>query len=102
VRAALLAALLGGCMVRVPVTTTPVLAELRVAEQRFRAPAEVRLRWTPLRRPQLTAVSPGYRAAVVRVPLGWGPLALRGVDPIEIVLLPEHGPAGTWSPDEVP
>lgn len=90
------------CLVRVPIETSPIAGEVRWEGERLRTPAEVPVRWVPWRRATVVVAAPGYR--VVRVPLrlGWGPLSPRRVAPVRVLLVPDHGPAGTWTPEDVP
>jgi hypothetical protein len=99
----IIAIFLGGCTVLVHVDSRPVPAEVETPTgEHLRLPADVPLRWRPFARPELLCSAVGYRPMVVPVRLGLGPLAPRGVRPLELSMVPEHGPTGTWSESEVP
>jgi hypothetical protein len=95
--------LASGCVWKVQVDTRPVPAQVTAADgTRYRVPAEIPLAWRPFARPVLTVTAPGYRTVELPVPLGWGPLGIHRVREYEVSLVPVHGPAGTWTADEVP
>lgn len=79
----------------------------RAAEERgpafdpFRSPGEVRVRWTPFGHPKVLVIAPGYRRMTIPLKVGMGALWGRP-RAIELVLIPNHGPSGTWTEEEVP
>ncbi len=94
-------ALAGGCTVVVHVDSRPVPAEVALLPgQMVRLPAEIPLRWVPFRRPQLLCTAIGYRSVTVPVRLGLG--SLHRARAVEVVLIPEHGPTGTWTEGDIP
>jgi len=110
-----LALLLLGCVHRVQVTTVPVGATLYRNEARLgEAPVEVRVPIFSSR--HVEARLPGYRSVTTVLPrvgpmsylsdvfsLHWGQaLGLRDKAVVEIRLMPDHGPVGTWEPEIVP
>lgn len=107
-----------GCAYHVRFESSPVGAVLTEPDgTQVALPADVQLKWTPLRHPRVSVAAPGYRTLKFRV-------ARRHVQEIEFVtdvvtnpaeafgkvprrviilrLVPDHGPAGTWSPSDVP
>lgn len=111
----LYALLLLGCVHRVTITTLPEGANLyRAGTHVGQAPATVAIR--PFGATGVEARLPGYREATTSLrgvgtmsfvaeflTLRWGrALGLRPRADVEIRLVPDHGPAGTWSPDDVP
>ena len=118
--AALAAALSGGgCKHRVLVESDPPGATVRLDKAREGiTPVEFRVGWVPLffKRYDKKVKLPGYRTVETSirddVRLGapiwratWHPGEALDRDPLhhyEFILIPDHGPAGTWTPDEVP
>lgn len=111
----LTALLLLGCVHRVEVTTVPTGANLyRAGAHVGEAPGTVAIR--PFASTRIEARLPGYRTATTSlrgvgtfsflaelITLRWGrALGLRPRAAVEIRLMPEHGPAGTWAPEDVP
>lgn len=117
-------ALLLGCTWRMRVESTPVGAEVRLPDNRVvSTPSIVKVRYSFFKKAPITVSAPGYRPLsfdlmhrkgtgqaeinvwrVALYPL-WHPLAALKEDPIrrmEFVLVPEHGPSGTWDPSVVP
>lgn len=67
----------------------------------FRSPGQVRVRWIPFVHPKVLVIAPGYRR--MTIPLKVGMSALWGRPrAIELVLIPNHGPSGTWTEEDVP
>ncbi len=116
---ALLAFLLlsGGCAYRVQLESTPAGAQLLLPDGTVTTtPAETTVKWKPFHRQQVTAAAPGYRTLTVdlrRAEVRWGhylrdaifrPKTYTGAPrgQVELVLVPEHDPAGTWTADEIP
>lgn len=111
----MLTLLLLGCVHRVQVTTVPAGAALYRDEARVgEAPAQVRVPIFSSR--TIEARLPGYRSVTTVLPrvgplsflgdvfsLHWGQaLGLRDKVAVEIRLIPDHGPVGTWEPEIVP
>lgn len=108
---------LAACAYRVSLTSTPAPAEVVLPDGRtIVTPRTVRLRYVPFGHQRITATAPGYRAIEVdlrRTEIRWwryvgqslahpGTLAGAPRGEVRLVLVPEHGPAGTWSPEEIP
>lgn len=119
VRVLLLIALAGtaGCAYKVRLRSTPQPAEVTLPEGKtVLTPSIVRLRWVPFGHQHVSVHAPGYRPLELdlrdrEVRLGrilsqtirhpstlWG--EVRG--DVYFVLIPEHGPVGTWDRDDVP
>lgn len=96
----LLAVLLLGCRHRVEVRSTPSGATLHHGRQNLgTTPLELRLWHHPFARYRVRVGLSGHRAMEVDLARGlkpWRPRVVR-----ELLLVPEHGPAGTWSPEEL-
>ncbi len=116
----LIAALLvlEGCAYKVQLTSAPTGADVRLprSEAPVRTPAEVTLRWMPFRKQIITVSAAGYRTVsfdlrrseirasrYVRDTV-FRPVVFTGQarGRVSIVLVPAHGPTGTWRDDEVP
>lgn len=113
-----LVGLLGaGCMHRVRVESSPPGAVVRLNGERIGVtPMEFKTRWNPAGRYRLLVKLPGYRPVKVRfrddVRLWRYPLRLffkpRRVvqrtphSHFRVVMVPDHGPAGTWTPADMP
>ena len=107
-----------GCAQRVLIQSEPMGAQVLDGMQRVGStPYEIKVRSLPFHRPELRLHMPGYRTTTVelhrdRQPLKrvWEFLTLRWrrafalVPNIthEVLLIEEHGPAGTWTPEGVP
>lgn len=114
-RAGLLALLLlGGCSMRARITTDPPGGMIELPDGRtLDAPAVVRAPWIPLRDRTVEVVAPGYRTTTLLLRRGgaYVPLSLVGAIArplratgirrvhLEVVLVPEHPPAGAWTPE---
>ena len=107
--------LLLGCIHRVEVTTFPEGATLyRKGRQLGEAPLVVRI--PMFATTQVEAKMPGYRAVDTKLRgvgtasfvadvlfLHWlKAVGLRTKAEVELRLMPEHGPVGTWAPEDVP
>jgi hypothetical protein len=93
-----------GCLYTVHLDSRPrpVVVELPDG-RRVTTPTEVQVRWRPFRRQTLTASAVGYRPRVLRMGELRSHRALGGRDiEVEVLLVPAHGPAGTWSAEDVP
>lgn len=114
---ALLCVALTGCAHRALITSDPPGASVYVGDAlKGPAPQEVRFWWYPFRPMKVRVTAPGYRPVTVRVGDEIGLwyfsrqlVSLRfqrlfGLAPgttHEIVLIRNHGPAGTWTSEEV-
>jgi len=88
--------LLGACGPTLKVLSEPIgaLVELEDGE-RILTPATIESSVWPRKRYQVTVHASGYRSLQVPVPYN-----SRGE--WVLVLVPEHGPVGTWSEEDVP
>ena len=109
---------LAGCVERrMIVKSDPPGAVVRLDGDRVAtAPATFKIRWSPFRRYKLLVKLPGYRPVSVRlrddIRLWRYPLrilfrpirTLKGTPHthLRIVMVPEHGRSGTWTPADVP
>lgn len=119
-RGALLLPLLlmtGGCAYKIKLNTNPLAANVALPDgTSVVTPAEVTFRYAPFGRQRIVISAPGYRVVemdlrkteikLVRYisdalfrPRTWLGEA-RGQ--LNIVLVPNHGPVGTWDPAQVP
>lgn len=116
-RRALLWLACAGCPYKVTLTSDPTPAEVLLPDGRtVVTPAEVKLRWVPFGHQRITASAPRHRALEVDLRKTeirfWrfvggtiarpATLGGRPRGEVELVLVPEHGPAGSWSPEDVP
>jgi hypothetical protein len=112
-----IAAWLAGCAYTVALTSTPMPARVALPDGRIVAtPTEARLRWAPFGHQVVTATAPGYRPLTVdlrrdEVTLGrwvatsvFRPATWFGAPrgEVRLVLVEEHGPAGTWGGEAAP
>lgn len=115
--------LLGGCAYRVRLTSTPSPAQVVLpergpvaVEESVATPTDVTFRWSPFNSQVVAVSAPGHRVLTVDLraheikftryigDLLFHPGAMFGGDPqghVSFVLVPVHGPVGTWDPDEV-
>lgn len=106
-----------GCAYTVTLTSDPTPAQVTLPDGRTVAtPAEVTLRWAPFGHQRIVASAPRHRTLEVDLRrteirlhrFVGGTLAHPGTllgEPrgeVRLVLAPEHGPAGTWNPEEIP
>jgi len=114
----MIAWLLAGCAWRVQLESSPVPAQVLLPkEDRVATPAEVKLRWVPFGRQRITVSAKGYRPIEVdlrreeirfiryvgttaRGPRRYGEEGSRGE--IRYMLVPDHGPVGTWTAEDIP
>lgn len=109
--------LLSGCAYKVALSSDPAAAVVRLPEgDEVITPDVVDLRWRPFGEQVVVVSSPGYRTTAFDLrdrEIRWGryvtdtlfrPATLFGAPRGEVrfVLVPEHGPAGTWREDDVP
>jgi hypothetical protein len=85
-------AVLGGCATHVRVESRPpgALVTARNGDA-FSTPDKVYVGFWPFARRAVVVTAPGYRPADVRLKIG--------VHRVEVVMVPEHGPSGTWTPE---
>lgn len=106
-----------GCVYHVALESHPSAAQVLLPDGSVAVtPVQLDLRWAPFREQRVVVTATGYRTVeldVVRHPLRrqWKPppklpvfRMTEDVSPprIRIELVPEHGPAGTWSPSDQP
>ncbi len=111
--------LLAGCAWRVLVESGPVPAEIVLPnEERVVTPAEVKLRWVPFGRQHVTLSARGYRPIEVDLRkdeirfFRYVGTTVRGArrygekegsrGEIRYMLVPDHGPVGTWTAEDIP
>jgi hypothetical protein len=120
----LILALLLACTWRMRLESHPPGAEVRLPDNRVvSTPSIVKIHYSFFRKAPIVVSAPGYRTLsfdlmkrkgngfaeinvwrVASYPI-FHPFAGFRKDPrrrLEIVLVPEHGPAGTWDPSQVP
>lgn len=102
----MLALWLGACAYRVTLTSAPDGARVELPSGRVVAtPATARLEWVPFGHQRVTASAPGFRPMTVDLrdsEVRLGHLLHRSERRVvELILVPEHGPAGTWTRDDV-
>jgi hypothetical protein len=117
VRALLVLLAAGGCRYKVVLSSDPAPARVLLPSGRIVAtPAEVTFRWVPFGHQWITATAPRHRPLEVDLRrteiklwrLVAGTLAHpatvggRPRGEVELVLVPEHGAAGSWDPEEIP
>ncbi len=94
---------LPSCIVTVHVDSRPVSAEVQTPKgEVYRLPADIPIRWAPFDRPELLCTAVGYRDVTLPLRLGMGPFAFRKPRGVEISLVEDHGPSGTWTEDDAP
>ncbi len=113
----LLCALLSGCAYKVELTSTPAGAQLLLPDgSTATTPTVATLRWRPFGTQPVIASAPGYREVrfdLRRNEIRWfhyvrdtllRPSTLAGAPrgSVDFLLVPEHGPAGSWTADEIP
>lgn len=106
-----------GCAYKVTLASIPTPATITLPDgSSVLTPATVRLRWAPFGHQRVTVESPDHRPLTVDLRdreirlwhlIGtsvWRPGTLAGAPrgQIRFVLVPVHGPSGTWTEDEVP
>jgi len=110
--------LLAGCAWRVHVESSPIAAQVLLPdESRVVTPAEVKLRWVPFGSQSIAVSAKGYRpievnlrrdeirffryvGTTVRGARRYGEKGSRGE--IRYMLVPDHGPVGTWTAEDIP
>ena len=95
----ILGLLLVGCPYHVDLTASPTAAEVILPSGEIvTTPARVRLRWVPFGHQRVEVRAPDHRT--LTVDLHTSEIGLR--HEVTFLLVPEHGPVGTWDPEEVP
>lgn len=93
----LLAVALVGCTYRVTVDSDPPGALMTLRDGRTVVlPEEVRFHAVPFTRRVVTVTAPGYRTAEVDTSAYLG-----RPREVEVLLVREHGPAGTWTAEQI-
>lgn len=102
----MLLALLAACTYTVHLASRPTPAIVQLPDgRRVTTPSDVKLRWRPLVREKATISAAGYRPLEVdlwklRLRSGRALSGQRGE--LLLLLVPTHGPSGTWSAEDVP
>ncbi len=107
-----------GCAHRVAVSSDPLGAQVRQGEDTIGSTPTELLVWSiPFSRPELRLTMPGYRPTVVDLRKDKKPLlrlwelltfrykrafAIVPNSAHQVLMVPVHGPAGTWSPEDIP
>jgi hypothetical protein len=87
---------LAACAYRVNLTSLPMPARVTLPDGSVVVtPVEVQARWVPFGAHQITVDAPGYRPLTVDLRRSGGPNG-----EVRLVLVPDHGPAGTWSTED--
>ncbi len=109
--------LLGGCAYKVQLSSDPAAASVELPDgERLITPDIAVLRWRPFGRQEVRVSATGYRPVTIDLrdrEIRWSryvtdtlfrPATLAGAPrgDVRFVLVPEHGPVGTWSEDAVP
>ena len=104
--------LTSGCAYHLKLETEPAGAQVLLPDGSVvTTPTETTLKWGPFSRQEVVASAPGYRTLTVdlrRTEVRFGkyirdaifrPSTLQGAPrgQVELVLIPEHDPAGTWT-----
>lgn len=113
----LLCCCLWACAHRVTITSEPPGATITVRDKRLGpAPQEVRFWWYPFRPMKVKVSAEGYRSLTMKLNDDLGPLhftrllftgrwakmvGLRPAANHEVMLIRQHGPAGTWTSEDV-
>lgn len=124
VRFVLFAGFASGCLYRVTVDSQPVPVTVVLPPgasaigggERVSTPAEVDFRWVPFGHQRIVASANGYRTFEVdlrRNVIRWRRIVFRTIarpslrdgesrGEVQLLLVPEHGPVGTWTEDDIP
>ena len=85
-----------GCSPTLRVESQPVGAVIELSGgERLVTPATVPASRWPMKRQQVTLSASGYRRLEARMPYA-------GSGPWSVVLVPEHGPVGSWDESDLP
>jgi len=113
----LVALLTSGCAYKVKLNTNPLAANVTLPNgTTVVTPAEVTLRYAPFSRQRIVVSAPGYRVVEIdlrKTEIKFGRYITDALfrprtwigehrGQINVVLVPNHGPVGTWDPTEVP
>lgn len=95
---------MSACLYSVHIDSRPRPAVIALPDgRRVTTPTDVSVRWSPLRKTYLKASAVGYRPRVIRMGELRSLRALGGRSiELEVLLVPVHGAAGTWSAEDVP
>jgi len=111
------ALLASGCAYKVNLNTNPLAADVKLPDgTTVVTPAEIKFRYVPFGRQTIVVTAPGYRVVEMdlrrtEIKLGryitdaiFKPRTWLGDarGQVHVVLVPNHGPVGTWDPAEVP
>lgn len=106
-----------GCAYRVTLISSPTPANVELPNgDRVSTPADVSLRWVPFGHQRIVATATGYRPIEVDLRktevrswrLLFGPIThpqvLNGAPrgEVQLLLVPEHGPVGSWTEEDIP
>lgn len=95
-----------GCTYSVHLASRPSPAVVQLPDgRRVTTPDEIRLRWRPFRKQVATVTALGYRPLEVdlsRLRLRSGRAFSGQAGEVEVLLVPDHGPTGTWTVEDVP
>ncbi len=108
--ASLLSSTTTGCGYKLQTASLPQPALVELPNgRRVSTPGTIRLRWAPFNRQVVRVTATGYRPLTVDLRdrhVKLGRLLARPFrkvkGEVEFVLVPVHGPAGTWSEDAIP
>lgn len=106
------------CAYKVTLTSQPSPVEVRLPDgSTVITPTEVVFRWAPFGHQRIVATSTGLRPLALDLrdreirwwrlvgTTVWRPATIVSGRPrgeVHLVLIPEHGPSGTWAEDDVP
>lgn len=112
-----IAVLATGCAYRVNLVSQPTAATVELpGGDRVTTPAEVKLKWVPFGHQTIVVNAKGYRTFETdlrRTEIRWArfvfgtlahPSVLTGAPrgEVDLVLVPDHGPVGSWSEEDIP
>lgn len=107
---------LSGCAYKVTLSSVPPAEIVLPNGDTVGTPADVTLRYVPFGHQWIRASAPGYRTLEVdlrRTEIQWWTIVVgviahpdvlwgRPRGEVRLLLVPEHGPAGTWDPARIP
>lgn len=102
--------MLGGCAYTIRIESIPQPALVELPDQtRVTTPGDATVRWAPFDKQEIRVTATGYRpltldlrakhvrfARYIKRP--FGPVRSE----VQLILVPTHGPTGTWSEADVP
>ncbi|MCA9569773.1 MAG: hypothetical protein KC656_18140 [Myxococcales bacterium] len=99
-------ALLLGCTYTVHLASRPSPALVQLPDgRRITTPDDVKIRWRPFSKATATVTASGYRPLEIELRdlrLRSGRAFSGQVGELTILLVPTHGPTGTWAAEDVP